>query len=303
MGLCEHVTDITKKQQDVVDTLERMSHRVLDHLRKKYPYSVEWKMLSKWWNGKVLVGADESVATFDANSGCLLLGIPRDGGRIELLRATLLLALSRGATNGKMCSMHLHDTILKEASLLGIHFELPCSDIIEYGLLETWGKKVPCHDYKLTWPEFIGLPLDTVVDAFRKSGRKIEMFTWDSMHGKPASPNIIRVIYDAKTRLVVSPAPHVGSAPLPTTDDECFIKPDEGIACIGAPVSYPPKEWDRYIGKLFTEVVDALRMQYPHATIEALPTAAGVSRDMRRDRIRVRFDPDTARVLSIPTIG
>jgi hypothetical protein len=123
------------------------------------------------------------------------------------------------------------------------------------------------------------------------------------MYGKPPSPGVIRIIYDARTSRVVSPAPHTGSLPLPQTDDQCFIKPDEGTSCLGAPVSYPPKEWESYVGKFFTEVVDTLRMTYPHATIEALPSTTGVSRDVRRDRIRVRFDPETARVVSSPTIG
>ena len=193
--------------------------------------------------------------------------------------------------------------MLKEASLLGIRFELPCSDIIDHGLMESWGKKVGCHQYRLSWPEFIGLSRDQVVDAFERSGRKVETFTWDSMYGKPAVDGVVRIIYDPKTWKVVSPAPHVGSIPLPMTDDQCFIKPDEGLTCIGAPLSLPPKEWDMYIGKLFTEVVDALRMTHPHATIESLPASASVTKDKRRDRIRVRFDPETARVVSTPTIG
>lgn len=303
MGLCEHVQDLTQKQLETIAALERMSRTVLNHLRKKYPFSMEWRMLEKLWNGRVLAGVEDSPAMLDVNSGCLLVGIPKDGGRIELLRSKLLLALSRGATNGKACAPETHDTILKEASLLGIQFELPCSDILEYGLMETWGKRVPCHDYRLSWPEFIGLRVDNVIDAFQKSGRRVEAFTWDSMYGKPASNKAIRIIYDPKSRRVVSPAPHIGSIPLPSKEDQCFIKPDEGIACIGAPLSYPPKEWENYVGKLFTEVVDALRMQYPHATIEPLPSTSRVTKDMRRDRIRVRFDPETARVVSIPTIG
>ena len=33
MSLCDHVTDLTRKQQEIVDTLERMSLRVLQHLQ------------------------------------------------------------------------------------------------------------------------------------------------------------------------------------------------------------------------------------------------------------------------------
>lgn len=300
---CEHVTDLTEAQRNAVNSLERMCVTVLQHLLKKYPHTAEWKLLAKWWNGKLYVGGDDMIASFDASSGCLLAGIPKDGGRLEILRAKVLLALSKGATNGKMCLHDLHNTVLKEAALLGFKFELPCGDVLEHGLVDSWGKSASCHEYRLAWPEFVGLHVSQVVDAFQKAGRRVEVYTWDSMHGKPAAPHIVRVIYDAKSGRVVSPAPHVGTVHVPEQTDNCFVQADDCAACIGAPLAYPPPEWAQYVGKLFTEVVDSLRMQYPHATIEAIPSIASLPKDMRRDRIRVRFDPDTARVMSVPTIG
>ena len=305
MLLCNHIVDLTKEQQARVTELEKMAHTVVDHMLKTFPHTVEWKMLKKWWNGRVLVGSDENSATFNTDSGCVVIGIPRDGGKLEVLNASLLLALSKGASSGKACT-HLHDSILKEAALrLDINFELSCAAILEYGMSDTWGKNVPCHRSRLSWPELIGLPVDQVVDAFRASKYKVETATWDTMYGRPTPPGIIRIIYDAHSRRVVSPAPHVGTLSPPEKDDQCFIKADDDskISCIGAPLSYPPKEWEKYVGMLFIDVVDSLRMQYPHATIEPLPSTAGVSRDMRRDRIRVRFDPTSARVVSVPIIG
>lgn len=303
MNICEHVIDVTPKQREVARQLESIARRVVRHLRSAFPYDINWRLLEKWWNGKVFIGPTENAATLDSSSGCLLVGIPRDGGSIEILTSRLLLALSRAASNGKACTT-LHDTILREASKeLKISFDVTCSDIVEHGLLESWAKNVPCHFSRTSWPEFIGLPLVTVVDAFQKSGRNVEAYTWDSMYGKPASSNTVRVMYDAKTGLVVSPAPHVGSVPIPTNDDQCFIKPDDSFSCIGAPLGYPPPEWSSFVGKYFTEVVDALRFQYPHATIEALPSTLGVSGNARRDRIVVRFNPLTARVSSVPMIG
>ena len=306
MSLCDHVVDVTLEQQRRAAELETTAHLVIRHLHTTFPHDIQWSMLQKWWNGRVLVGAQENVATFDPDSGCLLVGVPKDGGRIEQLNSRLLLALSKGASSGRLCTK-LHDTILKEAATkLRIRFELSCADIYENGLIDTsWGRGVPCHHSKLVWPELIGLPVVQVVDAFKKAGYKVDVATWDTIYGKPPSVGVIRVIYDAHSNRVVSPAPHVGTLPLPGKDDQCFIKPDEAskTSCMGAPLSYPPAEWQSYVGKFFTEVVDNLRMQYPHATIESLPANTAVSTDTRQDRIRVRFDPETARVVSSPTIG
>lgn len=305
MSLCSHVTKLTEKQHEVVSHLQTLATQVVKHLRTTFPHDVEWKMLEKWWNQKVLVGTDENRATFDPDTGCLVIGVPKDGGKLEVLHTRLLLALSRGASNGKVCS-GLHDTILHQASKLGIAFELTCSDIAEYGLTSsTWAQNSTCHTRRLSWPEYIGWPVKAVKEAFEKQGYVVDLATWDTMYGKPAVPNIIRIIYDPYTNAVVSPAPHLSNSPLPTVEDECFIQPDDAskLKCIGAPIGYPPVEWNQFVGKYFTEVVDTLRMQYPHATIEAIPSTAGVSLDLRRDRIRVRFDPESARVASIPTVG
>jgi hypothetical protein len=305
MLLCDYVVDITKEQKERLSELEKTARMVVEHMVSRFPHSVEWRMLKKWWNGRILAGSDDNIATFNTDSGCLVIGIPKDGGKFEVLNASLLLALSKGASSGKACT-HLHDSILKEASLrLGIRFELSCAAILEYGMIDTWGKNVPCHRSRISWPELIDLPVDQVVHAFTASGYKVETATWDTMYGKPPEGGIIRIIYDARSLRVVSPAPHVGTLPPPEQDDQCFLKADKdsSITCIGAPLSYPPKEWGKYVGMFFTDVVDSLRFTYPHATIESLPSTAGVSRDARRDRIRVRFDPITARVVSIPMIG
>ncbi len=305
MSLCDHVVDVTVHQQERAIELGLTARTVLQHMRTTFPHDVEWSMFQKWWNGKVLVGAQKNIATFVPETGCLLIGIPKDGGRIEQLNTRLLLAMSTGSSNGRPCT-RLHDSILKEASTnLGIRFELSCADIFEYGLNDTWGKGVACHRSRLSWPEVIGLPVQQVVEAFKKAGHPVDVATWDTMYGKPPSPGVIRIIYDARTSRVVSPAPHIGSLSVPEKDDQCFLKADKesSVSCIGAPLKYPPAEWGKFVGKFFTEVVDSLRVQYPHATIEALPSTTAISTDRRRDRIRVRFDPITARVTSIPTIG
>ena len=305
MSLCGHVTELTPQQRQAASELQSTGIRLLRHLRTTYPHDIEWKMLERWWNKKVLVGTDENQALFNADTGCLLIGIPKDGGKPEILSTKLLLALSKGASSGKVCSS-LHDTILHQASKRGIKFELSCSDIREYGLTSSiWAQNTTCHTKRLSWPEYIGIPVKEVKAAFERSGYRTDISTWDSMYGKPAVPDIVRIIYDPSTNLVVSPAPHLSNIPIPRIDDECFMKPDDAsaIKCIGAPIWYPPAEWNQFVGKFFTEVVDTLRMQYPHATIEAIPSTAGVSHDLRQDRIRVRFDPDTARVASIPTVG
>lgn len=258
-------------------------------------------MFRRWWNGRVLVGSGDYTATFHVDSGCLLIGIPADGGRLDHLNTRLLLAISRGATNGKSCT-NLHDVVLHEASKLGISYSLTCSDVLEYAL----PYQAPCHQDRMAWPDVVGYPLDDVVRAFQRAGRRVDVAPWDSMYGKPAEPNVVRIIYDSQSGLVVSPAPHLGSLPLPTNDDQCFLKADDGAMCIGPPQSGAngvPVQWSDFVGRFFTEVVDALRMTYPHATVEAWPSTAAIPRDHRPDRIRVRFNPDSARVDSVPLIG
>lgn len=295
---CEHVVTATPQQREVAAVLEQTARRLVTHMRTTFPHVTEWRMFRKWWNGRVLVGADAYAASFHPDSGCLLVGVPNDGGRIDLLNTRMLLAISRGATNGKACS-NSHDTILREASKLGIPYSLTCSDVLEYAL----PYQAPCHQDRLSWPEYVGMPVDVVVRAFQKVGRRVEVAPWDTMYGKPATPNVVRILYDTKSRLVVSPAPHLGSLHIPQHDDQCFLKADYGVQCIGAPTTGVPAQWSDFVGRFFTEVVDILRMTYPHATIEPWPSTAAIPRDHRPDRIRVRFNPETARVESIPLVG
>ena len=300
MSFCDHVVDLTPEQASRVSELQRTAREVVAHMRKKYPFAHEWVMFEKWWNGRVFVGADVNTATFVNETGCLVVGIPKNGGKIAALNARLLLAMSTGSTNGKRCA-RVHENILDEATKMNIPFELNCDDIYEFGVSNKF-KNAACHTSRIQWPEFVGYPAKNVVDAFVNAGYTVDVASSDTMYGKPPKSGVVRIIYDARTRQV-SIAPHIGTMPLPSKEDECFLKADEGLACIGAPRSSPPGDWSAYVGKFFTEVVDGLRFRYPHATIEALPSTAGVSRDRRSDRIRVRFDPITARVASVPVIG
>lgn len=307
---CEHVTETTPAQKKALQQLERDARRLVMHMHTSYPNMGTWESLSKGWNGKVLLGPTPYRASFDVDSGCLLVGVPGDGGTMPILNARMILAMSSGATRGKMCS-DIHASLVSEASSkLNIDVAIGCDECSEHGMCDTskctsctWIETPEkCSFQRSSWPELLGSFVKDIPARF--PGRTVEYATWDSMHYKPAARDTIRVTYDARTGMIVHPSPHVGTVNIPLRDAECFIKPDgdSTVGCIGAP-QVPPPEWSKYIGSLLPDAIDSLRMRYPHATIESSPSNAMVSADRRPDRIRVMFNVNTGIVTSIPTIG
>lgn len=310
--LCEHVVDQTSSQHTRLKELEHDAVRVVNHLRKTFPHEPAWRLLVEGWNGKVLLGATPYKALFNAANGCLTIGVPVDGGYQPLLNARMLLALSSGASGGKVCS-DIHAIIVSEASSkLGMSVSLGCDECTQHGMCDTskcssctWTEDPKkCHFQRTSWPELLGTNVRDIPSRF--PGRNVEYSTWDSLHFKPASADddgVIRVTYDARTNMIVHPAPHIGTVNIPLAETNCFIKTDASstLGCIGAP-QIPPSQWSAYVGSLLPDVIDSLRMRYPHATVEATPQNARLSADKRPDRIRVFFD-NAGIVTSIPRIG
>lgn len=315
MSMCEGVPRGTEHQAKELARLERLLRTVAAHMIATFPNEPAWKMMDKNWNGRVLLGPVPYVASFDIHSGCLVVGVHPHTSDPAVLNAKALLALSTGISLGKTCS-DLHSRLLSEVtSTMKLPISLDCRDAKTKGLNTvnacpkcTWKEGAPfsCHVKRFVWPEYLGMYVNDVAEKLSKdTGFRVEMSPWDSLHHKPATEDVVRVTFDARTGIVVVPPPHLGSLNIPETDYNCFIKPDKesSVPCIGAPMPPSPDVWKRYIGFYVTDVVDALRVRYPHATIEYLPDTAGVSGDLRPDRIRVRFDTSTGKVVSIPTVG
>jgi hypothetical protein len=308
------VDDITPLQASTRAVLQQNALRLASHMRTKFPREIAWRRLWMLWNKTVALGTVKNRAEFDVESGCLIVGIPADGGHLPTLHARVFLAMSSGASGGRVCG-DLHTTLLVEATdVLGFPVSLDCDDVVEFGMIRPgakectgcqWGPGAPsnCHEQRKVWPELVGRPLRQVLSILKRTGKPVEISTGDSMYERPLAQDVLRVVYDAKTGLVTSPAPREGVVPPPTSDSACFIKPDAAsrTGCLGSPV-IPPSSWSKFVGQFLPDVVDILRMTYPHATIEPLPNNARVSPDFREDRIRVRFDA-MGKVTSVPMVG
>jgi hypothetical protein len=307
---CERVRDVTPHQQSELDRLQLVGDATAKHLRATFPHEIAWRTLEKAWNRQVFLGTHPNRATFDVRTGCVTIGIPHDAARTDrpLLNARFLLALSKGAAGGKACT-DVHAAIVSAATSMGVAVALGCGDCAEHGMCDAakcpkceWRGGAPREcQARSSWPELVGMPARRVATLF-PADKRVELVTWDMLHHKPAAPDVVRVTYDARTGLVVDPAPHVGLVNVPDFEGSCFIKADEGLRCIGAPLSAPP-EWRRLVGASLPDAIDSLRVRYVHATIEAVPSTASVASDLRPDRIRVWFDPSTAKVDRVPTVG
>jgi len=278
-------------------------------MRTTFPYEQTWQNVEKSWNGDITLNTTPFRASYTPEYGCLSIGVPPDGAfdKIPLLTARVLLVVSKVASGSKVCT-DLHATLLDQVKNgLGFPVDLSCDDIQEHALMNTsWRKDAVCGARRLEWPELVGANLDIVVRYFEMyhPDKLIEVFPWDSLNARPAARDVVRIVYETRSRKVVNPAPHVGIANIPALEDQCFTHadPNSSARCMGAP-RLPPDTWTQLVGKLVTDAVDTLRFTYPHATIEATPSVASVASDKRQDRIRVWFDPATARVDRVPTIG
>ena len=308
MSLCSRVQTETAEQQTTLDTLRTLVERVIKHMRTVAPHESAWKNLKDSWNGEVVLNTTPFRAEYEPEYGCLSIGVPRTGApyQLPLLTARLLLTMSRVASGGRRCT-DLHNMMLGEVkNTLGIPVEVGCDDIQLYSLMNTPWRNDACEQERLEWPELVGSRVDLVVRYFDRyhPDKRVEIFPWDSLNAQPAAPDVIRITYETRSRKVVNPAPHIGTANIPFLDGSCFSRVDSEstVRCIGAP-RVPPQVWGQLIGKSVIDAVDSLRFKYPHAVIEATPTSASIPTDRRQDRIRVWFDPVTAKIDRLPTIG
>jgi len=309
---CDRVLEVAPHQQRELDRLQTIGLALSKHLHTKYPHEIAWRTLQKSWNGEVFLGPTTNRASFNTENGCVVIGVPRDAARLDssLLNTRFLLALSKGASGSKMCT-DIHSVIVSEATkTFGINVAIDCSDAYEYAINTLdkcpgceWRSGAPseCHGRRSSWPELLGSQALNALNRFPPQ-YQVELVTWDTLSIKPAAPDVVRVTYDAPSGIIVDPAPYVGTLNVPDFENECFMKPDGGLQCIGAPLDVPPL-WHKYIGSDLPDAIDSLRMRYVHATIEAMPTTARVSDDKRPDRIRVWYDAATGKVDRVPTIG
>jgi len=312
MPLCDHVTKVTPEQQRTLDILGRRVMTVFQTLFKEYPYEKAWQHILKNWNGRVLLGSYTHVPEYANETGCLSIGLDSNGSQdiIPRLTARVLMKMVRETLGNVGCIDELRTT-LDRAHKLEIPVELSCDDIRENGLHDsTWADDRHCSGLtesgrRMTFPELLGRKVSDAVAMVKRGYPYHHVVTrrWDLMVTEPVPdgyrPNETVVIhYDPHSGKVVLPEPQLASMEvMHGVRQNCFILPEEG-ECIGAPARRP-KTWDRLIGSLLIDANDTLRFQYPHAVIETMPNTARIEPTQRRDRIRVLFDPKTAKTTDI----
>lgn len=304
MILCERVVDTTPQQLETLRYIERTITKALSIMRRTFPNEPVWRYCEKEWRGRVFLGTALHVAEYDRASGCLRIGLDTNGSRDRraLVFTRCFLILIKSTTGDKRCT----DTMLLALDTVrdhGIEIDLECDDIKANSLINTayYDQKQCGTDgqdgRRWTFPELIGRDVDDAVRMLRQGypHLMIRTMAWDMIHtqGSHAYPNnTVIIVYDADSRKVVYPEPHIQSmAPQESLTDQCFMLADDGT-CKGAPRRVPD-QWTVLIGKSLGDATNSLRWEYPHAVVETIPHTAAIDPIRRRDRIRVLFDPET----------
>ena len=226
-------------------------------------------------------------------------------------RTRLVVALARAATTDNVCLGTTAWLLGIATEGLGWECEVDCDACHETGVCTTaecprcvWRLEDCAKTNKFVWPELVGRPawLAVLILKALQPTKRVVLDPFDMLYQTPSNPDVIRVVYDAKSGLVVSPAPHNTASPeVSGPRDVCFLAP-EGL-CLGAPPNPPPPEWASLVGQRVGGVVAWLKARHPHAVIVPAPSNALITRDWRHDRIRVRYDSASMQVVSTPTVG
>lgn len=310
---CEFVTEITPAQQRQLGIVEERVRRVLRSLHATNPNDPVWKVVGREWNGRVLLGSRLHEAEYDRTKGCLRVGMDDRGSEdhVPKLTARCLLALIKTSTTDKRCTEDMLRA-LEHAEQMGVPISVSCEDIKANGMVASpYYRRYGCDTdgqdgRQWTFPELIGRNVDDAMQMLRRGypDLHIEARTWDmipvgSQHtGNPPERSVV-VVYDPWTRKVVFPEPHLASIEMQTgLTQNCFMLADDQT-CVGAPRRVP-EAWKALIGRRVGDATNSLRFEYPHALVETQPNTAPVHPEARRrDRIRVLFDPSTARTTHI----
>ncbi len=262
------------------------------------------------WNGSVQSSPKRGTMVFV--QGRLVVG-PACPSRDTpaRLRTRLIVALARASVAETLCAGTTAWLLQLATNTLGWDCEVDCDTCYQTGVCAqaecpkcTWNLEECAKINKFVWPELVGRPawLATLILKHFHPGKRVVLDPFDMLYQTPADPDIIRIVYDARSGLVVTPAPHVTSSPeISGPREACFLAP-AGL-CLGAPPNPPPAEWKTLVGEQLGASVEWLRARHPHAVIVPTPANLVVPRDWRHDRIRVRYDPATMRVSHVPTVG
>jgi hypothetical protein len=262
------------------------------------------------WDGSVQASPKRGTVAFVR--GRLVVG-PRCPNRDTppRLRTRLIVALARASVAESLCAGTTAWLLQLATGTLGWECEVDCDTCYQTGVCAQtecpkclWNLDECAKNNKFVWPELVGRPawLASLILKHFHPGKRVVLDPWDMLYQTPADPDTIRIVYDARSGLVVTPAPHVTSSPeISGPREACFLAP-AGM-CLGAPPNPPPAAWKALVGEQLGATVEWLRARHPHAVIVPTPANVVVARDWRHDRIRVRYDPSTMLVSHVPTVG
>jgi len=227
--------------------------------------------------------------------------------------AQLLLAMAQAASDpvGRPCEAVMLFLVTIATEELGWRVEIDCSTCHSTGVCtDTHCPKCvfessDCNDTsRPSYPALLGKPGWIAMTVLKKHhpGKNIRLTTDDLLYQQPSDDNVITVVVDAKSGLVVPPVPSTGSRPEKyDTRETCFML-DETNNCVTLP-SKSPIEWFRYVGQHVDQVVDDLRRQYPSAAVKGIPRFALIEKTWRHDRIIVRYSDQSKLVTHVPFIA
>jgi hypothetical protein len=294
-----------------LDALPKYAQQLFTHLQNRYTNDRRTaRILMIWAPRSVERSPKRGVVEFNRRTLIIGPSCPtKDTSGKWLTR--LIIAIAKASVDDSLCAGTTAWLLQIATNELGWSCEVDCDACYETGVCTKaecpkceWKLENCAKNNKFVWPELVGRPawLASLILKTLQPGKRVVMDPFDTLYQTPANPNVIRIVYDTKSGLVVTPAPYVTSSPeISGPREACFLAP-EGL-CLGAPPNPPPKEWDALVGEQLGASVLWLRARYPHAVVVPTPKNAMISRDLRHDRIRVRYDPKTLTVMATPTVG
>jgi hypothetical protein len=120
---CDAIQSATPFQTEILDSVSTDARRLVQHMLTQSPGEPAWTNLRRSWTGRASLGPTPGRVEFDAESGCLTIGVPAtrtDAFDETLLATRAVLALTRAAAGSSRVCTDLYARMLSAAASLGI---------------------------------------------------------------------------------------------------------------------------------------------------------------------------------------